>query len=794
MSSSIDQKSYLYGQTSEGPAGFEQGPEEPHLRDYWRVISKRRWTVITVFAVILVTTAISTFRQIPIYQAKIKMQIDAENPNVIKFEEVMNLSPSDRDYNQTQFKILQSRNLARMVIEELRLDESPEFKSEKETEGIFQFLNPGKIFSAISGFFAAILQKESEIEMPDESGKSGHSLNEEGTPPISPEMSLLIDAFLKRLSVEPERGTRLVNVSFSGKYPGIVTQITNTLSRLFIEHNLQLKFAASTEALEWLDGHLGQLKKKVEESEEKLHRYKEEHGIIAIEEKQNIIVQRLSELNSALTNAKTERIRLETLYNQVTKYEGKGAVIESLPSVINNNLIRTLKTDYISLQAEHNKTSQKFGEKHPHIIEISSKMEVIGEKIQAEVKKIIGSIKTEYEIAIAQESVLREALEDQKKEALDLNQKAIQYNVLKREAQSNEQVFNVVLNRVKETDLTRGLKASNIRIIDYAELPQRPIKPNKRFNILLAAIVGLMGGIGIAFFFEYLDDTIKTPEDLKRYFGIPFLGPIPHYEFNQSKAKEFPELITFNDPKSQISEAYKGLRTSILFSIPGEGGKAILITSAGPGEGKTITLANLAVTLAQAGSKVCVLDCDMRKPRVHKIFKMKNEAGVSSLLIGKALVEDVIHDVFVQGLKIIPCGQRPPNPSEILASTQMQSLIESMKESYDYILIDSPPIVAVTDSVMLSRIVDGVCIVIHGGDTGRELVRRSIDLLKGAQAHILGATINNIDVAKKSYYYYYQYYYYSYYGDEGNGHKRIKKRHKHRQQSTKYSSDILTRE
>jgi capsular exopolysaccharide synthesis family protein len=582
-------------------------------------------------------------------------------------------------------------------------------------------------------------------------------------------MSDLIDEYLDRLGIDPERNTRLVSVSFSGTHPEIITRIANTHAHLFIEHNLGLKFAASTEAIEWLDQHMGQLKKKVEESEVELHRYKEENSIVSLEERQDIIVQHLSELNSALTRAKTDRIRLETLYNQVTKYTGKDGVIESLPSVINNSLIQGLKTEFIGLQAEYNRISNKYGRKHPHIVEVISKRDLIGEKIKSEVQKIIESIKTEYEIALSEESVLQEAMEVQKREAMDLNKKAIQYGVLKREAESNKQVFDVVLNRLKETDLTRGLKASNITVVDPAEVPRYPVRPRKKLNIILAAIIGLMGGIGLAFFFEYLDDTVKTPDDLKRYFGIPFLGPIPFHDFSQHTTQKYPELVTFFDPKSQVSEAYNGLRTSILFSIPKEGGKAIMVTSAGPSEGKSLTVANLAVTLAQTGNQVCILDCDMRKPRLHKLFHLENEEGLSSVLVGKTPLSDVTHAGIVQGLSLIPCGQRPPNPSELLGSPQMQSLLNELRAIYDYVIMDSPPLAAVTDSVVLARFVDGVCLVIKGGETIREVVTRGVDLLRNANAHILGAVINNIDVTRKSYYYYYQYYYYSYYGDEDEG-------------------------
>ena len=756
--------------------GYPQGQyqqENIHLRDYWQVIMKYRWTIITFFTIIVVTVAITTFKMPPIYRATAQILIDRENPNILAIKEVVSLNVDSRDttYYQTQYKMLQSRSLAKAVIDTLNLAHNKEFTGKKDKKENILISLKNSLINSIKNLLVSLIPP---------SGTQSQTV----VSPIPEELqakkeSKLINAFLKKLQIVPTRDSNLVGISFLAMDPSLAANVPNTLAEQYIQLNLQLKQKAAVDASGWLNQNMQELKKKVAASEEALHSYKEQNKIVSLEEKQNIIVQKLSELNTAVTEAKTKRIGLETLYNQIEKFKNDKEAIESLPSVINNSLIQALKTDYISLLGEFNLESKKYGPKHPHIIKINSKLSTLEKKIESEVKKIISSIKIEYDIALAQEGVLVEALNNQKKEALELNRKAIQYNVLKRDAQSNKQMFEVVLNRLKETDLTRGLKTSNVRIVDRAEVPDTPEKPNKKLNLILAAIIGLFMGGGLAFFFEYLDNTIKTPEELKRYLDLSFLGPIPHIDTKKIKGISTPELITLHSSKSHISEAYKGLRTNIMFSFPDTNPKSLLVTSAGPSEGKTITSVNLAITMAQSGSKVVLIDADMRKPRVHRLLQVKNEKGISNVLIGQCPVEEALQKGPIPNLSIISCGQRPPNPSELLVSPTLKKLLEALKTKYDMIIIDSPPVAAVTDSVIISRITDGVALVIHGGVTGRDIIMRGRDLLKNANAHILGAIINNIDLAKRNYYYYYQYYYYQYYGDEekpsDKHHKRRKK-------------------
>ena len=744
-------------------------PEENHLRDYWQVIMKYRWTMLTIFIIIVMTVAVNTFKMTPIYKATAKIQIEKQNPKILSIEEVVSFNDRDDSYYQTQYKILESRPLAKAVINELDLKHHWGF-IDNEKKRVFTVKIKGYLNNLFNFFSPSskplIAQTNPSLSLSLEERKKRRE-------------SLLIDFFLDNVQIEPVRKTELVNINFLSKDPDLARKIANTIAEQYIQRNLNLKHEAALEANNWLNHHIGELKKKLETSEEALHTYKEKNKIVSLEEKQNIIVQKLSDLSSAVTEAKKKSIGLETLYKQIKGFNSNKEAIESLPAVINNSLIQGLKIEYISLVGAYNSESKKYGPKHLHIVKIASRIKTLEKRIASEVKKIINSIKIDYEVALAQEKVLLQALEEQKKEALELNKKAIKYNVLKRDTESNKQMFEVVLTRLKETDLTRGLKTTNVRIIERAEVPKNPVKPNIKSNLIQAALAGLFIGVIFAFFLEYLDNTIKTPEDVKRYLGIRFLGPVPHFNSSKQKDVSSPELITLHKPKSHTSEAYKGLRTNILFSFPDNKPKTILVTSANPMEGKTITSVNLAVTMAQSGAKVVLIDCDMRKPRLHHILKLPNDKGVSSLIIGQNSLKEVLQEGPIQNLSVIPCGHRPPNPSELLASPNLKKILDELKIHYDLILIDSPPVVPITDSVIISRLVDGVILVLQGGATSRDVIIRGRDLLLNANAHIIGTIINNIDLTKRSYYHYYQYYqyyYYQYYGDNKESSKKRRKK------------------
>lgn len=671
---------------------------EIHLKDYLRVIKKRRWTVIAFFVVVVTIVMLHTFTAKPLYEATSQVLIEKENANIVSFEEVLNLDTAHADYFNTQYKILKSRSLARVVFDAAGLDKSPQFK---------------------------------ELEDP-------------------------VTAFLRNLNVKPIRDSRLVELSVTGLRPDEITRICNLWAKLYIDQNLLNRMSASSQAVRWLSEKVEALQDNVKRSELALQKYKEENSIISLEEKQNIVVQKLSELNSSVIEANRKRITLETRYTQLMsllKEEGW----QSLTNITENTLILNLKNDLVKLEEEKAKLSLTYKEKHPKLARIISQIALLKKSLKEEIGKVVSNAGNEFKIASIEEDVLREALGEQKREALDMNKKAIQYNVLKREAEGNQKLFDVLLNRLKETSLTEGLEFNNIRVVDYAEVPTRPIKPKKRLNLLLAIIVGLLGGCSLAFFLEYLDNSIKNSEDVERFLGLPFLAPIPATD---KKGMDSLYLITQSMPKSVVSEAFRSLRTSILFSSSSDRElKSIMITSAGPSEGKTTTGVNLSIAMSLGEKKVLIVDCDLRKPSLHKVFSRPNDAGISNLVVDhNRAIEEVIQETGINNLHLITSGPIPPNPSELLGSHRMSEIMKQLEDSYDWIIYDSPPVMSVTDATIVGRLVEGVVLVVDATSTSRESAVASKRALSEVGANIIGVALNKADIREEGYYsYYYEY-------------------------------------
>lgn len=754
----------------------EHVEEQIDLREYLRVILKRKWTVITLFAVIVVTVGIHSFTATPIYQATTRLVIEKENPNVVSIEEVMAVDASGSDYYQTQYKIIESRTVAREVIRRLHLDKSEEFFPKPGDDLISNLKRSIWETIAVSKeAIASLLRTENE--------KVTAEVSEEYQPDSS-----LVSAFIDRIEVSPIRNSRLVDVNFQAKDPVMATKIVNTLARAYIDQNLETKLAAVQDAVKWLHTRIAEEREKVEKAEQALLRYKEEHSIVTDFSSgvEMVTAQKLAQLNTQVVEAESQRVEAETRYKQAAAMAGSPDMLGSIPEVLKNELIRQIKSMEVELYKRMSELSKKYGQKHPRMVAIESELKSLQKRKSQEVNRVINSLRNEYRVALAREESLKGALARQKKESLDLNKKAIAYSVLNRESESARHMYDLLIKRFKETTLTEDMRTGNIRIIDRAEMPGTPVKPKKKLNLILAIIVGLVMGVGLAFFFEYLDNTIKIPEDVKQHLKIPYLGPIPLLQLErESKGHpgddRYPELITLNSPKSTASESYRGIRTNILLSAAGSAPQIILISSAGPGEGKTITTANLAVTMAQAGSKVIVLDCDMRRPKMHKVFGMTRNRGMSNLLVGNDSVEGIILHTDIPNLDIIPCGPIPPNPSEMLGSDRMAALLGTLRKHYNHILIDSSPSTAVTDAVVLSKSVDGIVLVIRAGDTAREMVKNGVAQFEAVGSRVLGAVLNGVDMGRDSYYYY-QYYYY-YYGEDGD---RKKKSHRKKRSKSRY--------
>ncbi len=744
---------------------FEE--QEIDLRKYFSIVYKRRWTILAVFGVFLFFGVLITLRADPVYQSKARILIEKGSTDV-SIEDIIAgaASPFSRDYFPTQYKIISSRAVAKKVIKNLNLENSTEFFPPEKDDFISNMIGGVKDFAgSIKKSLAGLLKKSKE-------GPTGESSIE---PDIDPG---LVSAFVQRVDVRQVEDSKLVDVAVEAKNPAMAAKMANALVDAYIEHSLETKLESAKDAVKWLSERIDEERAKVEEAENRLLRYKEEHGILTefSDDVESINAEKLARLEQQVVEAESRRVEAQTRYRQATTLEETPDQLDSIPEVLSNEIVQEIKKMEVDLYNRRSELSKKYGSNHPQMVAIRSELDELRKRKIQEVKQIVNSLKNEYKLAVAREESLKAALAEEKAKTLAMNQKAIQYSVLKRQAESSRQLYDMLIKRFKETSLTEEMKGGNVRVIDRAEVPRTPIKPNKKRNVLLAAVVGLMLGVGLAFFLEYLDNTLKLPEEISEYLGIPFLGAVPAFEKEaQKKGTEKPELIALNAPKSTASESFRGVRTAILFSSPEKAPSAILVSSSGPMEGKTLCAANLAITMAQSGSRVIILDCDMRRPRMHRLFGVARQTGLSNYLVGSAGIKDAIFPTAVENLHLAPVGPIPPNPSEILGSQRMDAFIHALKTKYDRVIIDSPPVSAVTDAAILSQKVDGILLVVRAGETPRQMVQAGLAKLRAVNAHVLGGVLNGVRIDRDGYYY--QYYYYSYYGeDEEEGGKKGKRK------------------
>jgi uncharacterized protein involved in exopolysaccharide biosynthesis len=503
---------------------------ESHLVDYFRMLHKRRWTAVTVFILIFGSVTVYTFTRTPLFSARVQILIENENPNVVKFEEVYEQNKATVDYYQTQYRILESRALARRTIDGEKLWEHPLFGSV-----------PSKAF-APSQWLKNVFSGSDESEPAPDAQETATQ-------------SRVIDHFLAALDVNPVRNSRLVDVAFRSPDPVLASRIANALARHYIEQNLEFKFLATKEATDFLNARTADQRQALERSEQALQQYREKTGAMALEDRQNIVVQRLADLNAAVTRARTERIEKESIYNQITAIQNDRAAVDTFPAILNNAFIQQLKGQLNELQQRKAQMAEKLGARHPDMVKVQSGIDATEMRIAAEVQKVVQALRNDFQAAQANERSLQVSLDQQRAEAQELNRAAIQYGVLQRDATSNQTMFAGLLERARETGISGELRTSNIRIVDEAEVPRRPSSPNKMANLAAGLLGGLFAGIGLAFFFEYLDSRIKQPDEIRAHLGLSFLGMIPSF---QEREVTGPPLIGTGMPNdfAEASEAY----------------------------------------------------------------------------------------------------------------------------------------------------------------------------------------------------------------------------------------------
>ena len=710
-----------------------------HLLDYWRIILKRRWVVLTCLLVVFSTVAIGTLKQKPIYQGKVLVEINPEQPNVLNFKEVLQVSTVDVDsYRETQYKVLQSRTLADRVIQTLHLYRNPEFYRSHGMFGLFES-DPDKIPSG------------SDTGPPDTGSEAYRNT---------------LNHFSDSVDIGPVRRSNLVEVVFFSEDRKLAARAANQLAADYIEQNLQVKWDETVKASEWLQGQLVGLKGKLEKSEDSLQAYAQANSILFVEEKKNLVNERLAQLQVEYTKTQAERFVKESQYSLVQAGE-----VQDLPGFLSNRLVQDLAVRLSELEREYAELTSTVKPDYPKAVALKSQIDSVQAALDRQKQSLAQNIIDEYKSAVANEKYLAQALEAQKKGVNEIAEKSIQYNILKREVDTSKELYNGLLQRLKEAQVSAGLKASNIRIVDPAEEPEAPVKPRVILNLALGFIMGLGLGIGGALVQEYLDNTLKTPDEVESLLRLPSLGLLPSILPNGAGKEAQGKLVSVKGGQEQVAmapaiqtnpaflEAFRSLRTSILLSanpVP----RMLLITSALPGEGKTTTTVNLGATLASLGHRVVIVDCDMRRPACHRSTGVENKPGFVQCLTGHVDLPQAILPVpGVTNLSVIPCGPIPPNPAEVLSSPMAGELLRKLRTDFEYVLVDSPPLLSVSDSRILATLTDAVVLVVRAYSTPYEAVRRARELLYGAGARILGVALNDVDLRRDGYAYNYYYRY-----------------------------------
>jgi len=683
------------------------------LREYWKTVRKRLWTFINFFAILVVTVTLFSITQERVYEANVSLQIDAVTPRYTRFQDVNSLGTghylSDQEYYATQHAKLRSRSLALEVLATIDLSPDPRFEDHA---------NP-------AGFV------------------------------------------LKMISVEPKDNTRLVVIRCQHTDAEFAEDLCQQWADTFTARNMLSMSSQMTEAIQRLADEVQTAKEAVGQAESGLLSFKKQYNVLSLsgKDRDNILTQQLTELTKVYAQAQGERLTRESEYRSLKALLKREQSPLALSLMVNNALLQQLREGLSEKLRSQVELQQTYLEQHPKVIEVNSQIKQFESQILGEVQNELGRRKMMFELSVARENELASGLSGRTAAALDLGEQEGEYNRLQREVETRRTVYEYLLQRLQETDIIQELQVNNVQIIDPSLARQKPVKPNVGLNIALAIVVGLFGGVSLALFFEYMDNSIKTREEVEA-LGIPFLGIIPSITDDVGRPLENQReryLYSMKNPKSAFAEFMRNIRTNILYMRPvnEKDAQRILVTSAGPREGKTTTSVNLGITMASGNRRVLLIDADLRRPSLHKAFGLSNERGFSDILTGQWSPETVPMMTEQKGLFVIPSGPRPPNPAELLSEKRVEDVLKKLGGLFDVIILDSPPVAAVTDAVVLAQNVDGVVLVVKSFKVGRDLVLQAKRQLEDVDANLYGVALNDFDIQRKRYGYYY---YYAYYG------------------------------
>jgi succinoglycan biosynthesis transport protein ExoP len=713
------------------PSGISYADSQVDLLDRLSVVYRHRTIAVSVFILTALAVILQSYSAVRMYQAHARVLIEDERSTAVPGLTLENQYYEDPEpYYQTQYKILQGRDLARKVVRTLKLQTVGEFNgSDVPRDTVTSMIRSG-LRRALTFARGGAAPPAETAPRPDE----------------TPDESAFVDAFISRVSVNPVRGTRLVDVGFESTDPEFAARAANALADEYVIQNLALKLQGTQNMLEWLDKELVNQQRKVQETEAALADYRERQNALSLDDKQNIVVQRLNKLNDDVVLAKTKKARAEVAHNQIRQIAP--ADLGNAPAILQNPAVAQAKLALQNAQRERAQKSERYGDKHPEMQKASAAVQEAQRQYELEVGRAAQLIKNDYDTAVLEEQTLTHNLNAAKTDAQDLSKKSVDYNLMEREANSNRQVYEALLQREKELRVSSNSRANNVRIADRAEVPKTPIGNRNGRSWPIGLAFGLVMGIAVPFLIDFLNDSVKTPEDVTRNLRIPFLGLVPTVRGNRHP------LLASSNVQEDFGESLRSLRTALLSKYDAAGTKLVVFTSAQPLEGKTTTAVNVALALALGGARVLIIDADMRRPGVHRPLRLKNEGGLSQVLVGQARLRDVLQRTVEPNLLAVTAGQPPPNPSELLTSQRMRTLLSNVAHGpFDWIIIDTPPVLAVTDATILAPHVSGVTFVVRAEMTRRRVVERALETIMSTNPKQVGVVLNKVDFARNKYYY-----------------------------------------
>ncbi|MCI5191796.1 MAG: polysaccharide biosynthesis tyrosine autokinase [Candidatus Electrothrix sp. AW5] len=729
-----------------------QQANSKHLLDYIRVLQKRKWLVLTVAAIIFLTTALATFSKTPLYTATIQVLVE-KNMEKGRLEGLASYITWDPDFKATQFELIRSFNVALRIVNNQHLD--TEYKqyflgSSSHLRGFDSIIQP------VISFFSSLFDSTQKQDQGD-----AQTTSDAGTKSDAEKIAGMIQ---EALTLTPVPDTKIVEVNYTHEVPKIAQLVANGIVRAYIEETLDIKTSTTTHSLNWMTIKADEERKKLEDSERALQKYMRKNDIVTVENKLAVLPERLSQFSSELSVAQTEEKKHAAVYRQIRSAGKNTKKLEAIPLLSNNSELQDIRAEIFAAEQNIRELSKRYGEKHPMMIKARADQRLLQKKKRTEIDRVIEVAKNSYELAKTRVKDLTKMMEQTKAEMLNMNERFVQYTILNRDKEMNRTVYDALSSSIKKINVTAQAMDIRIWAVKNADLPLLPSKPDKKKELLLGLVLGLAAGMSLVFFLDYIDNTVSAGEDLEKRYGLTVLGAV---EDLPRKNKNI-ETFIIDNPLSAFTESYRLIRSSVLLSTPDHPPRTLLITSMMQQEGKSTTTKNLAYILSQNDKKVLIMDCDMRRPRQHSMFEVDNSYGLSNYLSGNTDEQEptMIKQMPDSLISVLPSGPIPPNPAELLGSKRMKTLLAQSVERFDFVLLDSPPVQQVTDSLLLAGLVEGTITVLRSGKTTFDMLDSGMKKLRESQAHLLGFVLNRVTKRNAGQGYYG---YYSYYSRKGKG-------------------------